>query len=259
MMLTSPPAGFDFTCASIFTGGNPTGTMKVTCPDVNTAGLSSLTITVTMNVTQGNSLPGSATSSATVGLVCCSPAGTSAYAVKGDGSCLYCGPTSSSVDAVWIQGPLSNGQMQAGPITPAGCSGQLGAVGTIQSTCPQGLSGRVMTVIMTYPAGTTAPTVELIKWCLSRRSSSIIAGAACPTQYLKQTKVTETATGSSTVYQFSFQLTTADPNCRCGTVYWAVKQTGRFASSSSGSSACSQNGLVNRSPGSRLRRKGRGF
>jgi len=194
-----------------------------------------------MNVTQGNSLPGSATSSATINLVCCTPAGTAAYAVQGNGSCLYCGSTSSSVDAVWIRGPLSNGQMQAGPVNSAGCSGQLGAVGSIQSTCPQGATGTVMMVTITYPAGTVAPAIELIKSC--PRTSAMVNGAACPFQYESQRQPTETATGSSTEYRFTIRLPSTDRNCRCGTVYWAVKQTGMYASSSGGSLTCSQNGF----------------
>ena len=199
-----------------------------------------------MNVTQGNSLPGSATSSATISLVCCTPADTPAYAVRGDGSCLYCGSTSSSlVNAVWIRGPLSShGQMQAGAISSAaGCSGQLGAVGTIQSTCPQGVNGTLMTVTITYPAGTIAPKVELIRSCPSS-PSAILNQAVCPFSYgPTQSPINTTATGSSTKYQFSFQLTSMDPNCRCGSVYWAVKQTGMYArSNNSSSSTCSLNG-----------------
>jgi hypothetical protein len=194
-----------------------------------------------MNVTQGNSLPGSATSSATISLVCCTPADTPAYAVRGDDpkTCLYCGSSSSLVNVVWIHGPLSSpGQMQAGAISQAVCSGQLGAVGTIQSTCPQGVNGTLMTVTITYAAGTIASTVKMIRSCPAS-PSNIVNRAVCPFSYGPiQGGLIVTATGSSTKYQFSFQLTSMDPNCRCGSVYWAVKQTGMYATS--GSSTCSQ-------------------
>jgi hypothetical protein len=149
----------------------------------------------------------------------------------------------------------SPGQMQAGAISPAVCSGQLGAVGTIQSTCPQGVNGTLMTVTMTYPAGTIAPKVELIKSCPTSLST-IINQAVCPFSYgPTQSPLNETATGSNTVYQFSFRLTSTHPNCRCGSVYWAVKQTGKYARSNSNLSSpstCMSTGYVTIP---RLRRK----
>eukprot|EP00775_Hariotina_reticulata_P002715 gene2715-3012_t len=107
--------------------GNANGKVKVTCPGVVTDNLSGLIISLTVNVTQGNSLPGSASSSATVSL--------------------------------------------AGTVSSADCSGSLGGVGTITSTCPRGPTGQRMTVVIENPAGTNASMIKTGTFASSDSSS----------------------------------------------------------------------------------------
>jgi hypothetical protein len=159
-----------------------------------------------MSASQSGSAAGSDSATTNIVVECCSSADTTAYSKAS--TCRFC-----SAPGMVGRGTES-AEMLAGPIS-SGCQGQ-GSVGSVSASC----SGAVLSFTINNQPGST-PSIQFFTRCAD-------PAGTCPawTTPSPSPKVNGlTGPTPQGVTKFSARIT----GCPCTSVFWGLKQVGRFA------------------------------